>query len=713
MRMLKKQVKKIIALTFTLAMIITFTMYGVSAFGSESISLDKQGYIPLQEMSIKVIGLTDQQIADQRAWIGIFKVNARSDSYIDTKEVSGLDVTSTWVTKAPEDLGSYEVRLYTIVDSKDVLISNSPFIVESRKAKEGDVSLSKNKLTVNETATITIKGLLDSQIDDKAWVGIFASGSANDNCIIYEYISSLAGSDARTWTFNAPKDFGNYELRVFTKDIPGDKALQTVLYDTKQFSIDSTTADISDVSISKDFLLVNEKVTVTIKSLKESKTGLTDEQVLDNAWVGLYKSDDDVNKSDYIQWEYISKLGKSPYQWTFAAPKDYGKYKVIVFTKDIDQGKRSTAQYNTTLLSLTVGSKPANNGDVTLSKEEFLVGDNVTLALKQEALTPEQIDDGAWFGVFYSTDLLNAQPLYSDTVSVIRNKKFTTDFEIPSELGNYELRVFTKGTSDAEILKQAKFSATPFKVVSNKSKDKNDLKTDTGNQKYKMGEAINVIIKTYGSQSESEQAIKSGKAGELTPGQVKHGAWAGLFKLGDSNAANPIITISLNDNSTIRRKTSDGSLIWSFQAPTAPGEYIIKAFTQSTADDKRDPVFYAELPITVLNATKVTVSKGSFNWADYTLQVTPNPINIKVGSKVTLNVVAKPKKGAISATPTTVNNLVKFSSKDPKVAKIGVNSLGKGVVTGVSKIVKKGKTQIVITAKDNSRFRCIVNVTIK
>jgi hypothetical protein len=260
------------------------------------------------------------------------------------------------------------------------------------------------------------------------------------------------------------------------------------------------------------------------------------------------------------------------------------------------------------------------------------------------------------------------------------------------------------------------FTAVPFNVVSIKSNDKNDVKTDNGKQKFSKGEAINLIIKCYNSQAESEQAIMNGKSGGISPGQIKNGAWAGLFKLGDANSAQAIMSINLDDNSTIRRKTSDGSLIWNLQAPLTAGEYIVKVFTQETDKDKRDPVFFAELPITVTNTTKITESQGAFDWANYTIQVTPKPITVKVGSSITLNVVAKPKTGAASSTPTTVNNLVTFTitDKDAKgkeklIASVKLDSLGKGVIKGL----KPGTTKLYITPKGNSKYGIMLMVTVK
>jgi hypothetical protein len=715
---LKISMKRILLLTFTMSVIMTF-MYGVITFGAGNLSLDKQAYLSGEDMNIKVTGLTDEQIKDQGAWVGIYKINAKSDTYIDTKYINDIDATNIWATKAPTDLSDFEVRVYVQVNDTDTLIDKASFTVESRKAKDGDVSLSKNSLTVNEAATVSIIGLIDSQIADRAWVGIFKTGDPNDKYVDFKYISDLDGSSARTWNFIAPSEFGNYEIRVFTKNVSGDKDLEKTLYAKIPFTVGSTTAGPGDVTLNKGSFLVKEKIVVTINSLKESKTGLTDQQVTDRAWVGIYHYDDDVNKSDYIDFKYIGDLGKTPYQWTLDAPIDYGKYKIVVFTKDVDKSKLSSALYSTTPLS--VGSLPAKDGDVKLSKKEFLVGDMATLTLKPAALSTEQIDDNAWFGIFNTTDKIDAKSIINPVnISDIRSKNFSLDFEVPSILGDYELRLYTKGSSDPNILNQAKFTTIPFKVVSKRSNDKNDLKTKNDqmidNQSFKMGEIVNVIIKSYSTQKESEEAVKNHKVGELSPGQIAHGAWAGIYLMNDNNSAEPVATVQFNDNNIIRSDTKIGSKIWSFTVSSssgnnsiqlAPGNYMIKVFTQSADKDKRDAVFFAQIPFTILNAVKQATVQNGYNWKNYTLTVTPNPIKVNIGGNVTLNVVAEPKKGA-SGTPTEVNNLVKFSSQAPGIAKVSVNSVAKGVIKGV----KAGATKIVITAKDNSSVNLKIDVIV-
>lgn len=598
------KVKRGLLFAFPLALLITF-MIGIVSFAAGNLSLDKSSYLSQEPMNIKITGLTDAQIQDQGAWIGIFKATSvKADNYLDYKYASDEAFDSgAWTANAPNVLGDYEVRLYAKVKDVDTLLEKVSFKVESRKAKDGDVVLSKDFLKVNETATITVKGLADSQIADGAWIGIYKAGFTNDKYIDYKYVSDLnpdPATKAPAWEFHAPSDFGKYELRVFTKGGDStDAALQTVLYDTKYF---------------------------------------------------------------------------------------------------------------------TVGATQAATGDVTLSKNKYLVGSLATVAIKPGALTQEQIDDGAWFGIYNATDMINAASITPTVwVSDISNKNFTTDIEVPEKLGDYELRVFSKNVSgsNAEPYTAAKFAVVPFSVVSNKSNDKNDIKIKNNvmkdSQKFSMKETINVVIKTYNTQAESEAAIESGKSGGVSPGQVNKGAWAGLFRLGDNNTASPLLTVYLSDNSTIRKTTSDGSKIWEFTAPEEPGEYIVKVFTQNTDLAARDTVFYGQVPLTVVNATKENIGQGAFNWTDYTLSVAPTPINVKAGRTITLNVTAKPKKGS-NATPAEVNNLVLYSTKDKSIAYVTIDASGKCVVHGV----KKGKsTKLILKVKGTWRLSSTVQINVK
>jgi hypothetical protein len=175
MKTFSNSIKRALSLTFAMTVIMTF-MFGIIAFGAGNLSLDKQAYLSGEEMNIKVMSLTDDQINDQQAWVGIFKVNGKSNSYSSFKYINDLDETNTWTTNAPKELLDYEVRVYVRVNNTDTLLDKTPFIVESRKAKDGDVVLAKKDLTINEPTTVSIAGLVDSQIEDRAWVGIFKAG---------------------------------------------------------------------------------------------------------------------------------------------------------------------------------------------------------------------------------------------------------------------------------------------------------------------------------------------------------------------------------------------------------------------------------------------------------------------------------------------------------------------------------------------------------
>lgn len=327
--------KKFLKITWVFALTLSLMLgqmpVGYAEAGTH-VKPDKSEYLIAEPMKVLIEGLTEAQISEQSAYIGVYmagdKAEASTYNGIGTY-ISDLKDGKTYALNAPTDLGNYELRLVVTENDATALIEAVPFTVVSRPAKADSLKMSKEQYLVNEKINFVISGFSKGQIDNGAWVGIFMENDKIDASTyngIYAYVSDLR--DGKTWTFNAPNDFGNYELRFFTQNVDKEK-LETVLFAKLPFSVGSNLAKAGDLNINKTAFLMNEQATVTIK-------GLTPGQIDDGAWAGIYLPTDEYKTSTYNGVHaYVSDLrdGKS---WKFQVPSEPGEYQVRVFTKNVE-----------------------------------------------------------------------------------------------------------------------------------------------------------------------------------------------------------------------------------------------------------------------------------------------------------------------------------------------------------------------------------------
>jgi len=84
-------------------------------------------------------------------------------------------------------------------------------VPEGTCAQTPSVSMSKSTYAVNESIVVNFAGAAGSSTD---WVGLFASGAANNTYLLYQY---TGGKVSGTLTF-AGRSAGNYEARLFFND---------------------------------------------------------------------------------------------------------------------------------------------------------------------------------------------------------------------------------------------------------------------------------------------------------------------------------------------------------------------------------------------------------------------------------------------------------------------------------------------------------------
>jgi hypothetical protein len=177
---------------------------------------------------------------------------------------------------------------------------------------------------VSDDVSVTITGLTAGQISDDAFVGVYLPSDAlQSSALTSNYIGNLR--DKSTWTFAAPKDYGTYEIRVFTSSVPATQRA-SVLFAKAQFTVGSKAAKDGDITLNKSTFLTGESITAVVH-------GLTAGQISDDAYAGIYLPSDVLASSSYNGTStYMSNL-RDDMTWTFNAPMLPGKYEVRVFTK--------------------------------------------------------------------------------------------------------------------------------------------------------------------------------------------------------------------------------------------------------------------------------------------------------------------------------------------------------------------------------------------
>lgn len=98
----------------------------------------------------------------------------------------------------------------------------------------------------------------------------------------------------------------------------------------------------------------------------------------------------------------------------------------------------------------------ANIATVSLDKEEYLIGEDIHVAIS--GVTPEQIEKGACFGLYHESDKNRNETVWGNHLMSMNND-FTWTFKAPMRPGNYEIRLFADEEQLFAIVKKT------FKIV--------------------------------------------------------------------------------------------------------------------------------------------------------------------------------------------------------------------------------------------------------
>ncbi|MFZ5354244.1 MAG: S-layer homology domain-containing protein [Bacillota bacterium] len=331
------------------------------------------------------------------------------------------------------------------------------------------ITLSKQAYTLREKGIVTISGLSESAIEEGAWIAIEKVGTKHENSTIEAYVSDFDAQSS--YEFTAPREFGEYELRVYHYDY-------TVIGIIK-FSVVPSAAGKDDITISKSKPRLKEKMSAVI-------SGLTAEEINEGVWIAVEK--EGTKPDNYTVAQYISDL-PADNKFEFDAPCEFGKYELIVLYPDY-------TKYGTVKFEVVPGV--AAEADIVLSKYEVKLGEDMKATIK--GLIKEEIDEGVWIGVEPEGTKLENTAL-SQYISDL-DKENEWDFKAPTQFGKYELRVIYP---DAKTI----YGTESFSVVSSKA-EAGDL----------------VLSPASAAPGEKMKFTVKG----LTKGEIEQGAWIGLAK---------------------------------------------------------------------------------------------------------------------------------------------------------------------------------------
>ena len=204
-----------------LAVAMLIALAPTAAFAAGNIALDKSAYSIGEPMTVIVTGLTEEQM-NSKAYVSIYKVGARPDQYGKWVRINSL-IAGEWSVDAPVETGNYEMRVYSADPATDAdLVDMAPFTVKYFTENNITVSLDKSVYDTDDEIAVTVSGATDVQTKSKAYVSIYKVGARADQYMDWSRLSDLIAGE---WKVKAPRDEGNYEMRVYVVDPPVDDAL--------------------------------------------------------------------------------------------------------------------------------------------------------------------------------------------------------------------------------------------------------------------------------------------------------------------------------------------------------------------------------------------------------------------------------------------------------------------------------------------------------
>ena len=215
---------------------------------------------------------------------------------------------------------------------------------------------------------VDIKDAAD--IDQGAWLGMFKQGDKNlRNYLSYQY---LKGAANKRLTFVAPKEAGQYQFKLLSRDYTGKEYAQLT------FTVEQISQTAVRLSTDKTAYKPTESIQVTF--------GI-DTPPAQKAWIGLFPAEAPHNSTqNYLTYQYVK--GKSQHTFRFVAPEKPGQYELRFFDNEQGNEIQTTAFRVNDFTNLAVS--------VTTDKKDYAPQTNMVV----DFVAHKDFPSRAWIGIF-------------------------------------------------------------------------------------------------------------------------------------------------------------------------------------------------------------------------------------------------------------------------------------------------------------------------
>ncbi|SCY90844.1 S-layer homology domain-containing protein [Alkaliphilus peptidifermentans] len=293
-------------------LLLIFSSLPVFASTSVKLAISKTEFRINEKGTLTISGISDYDV-ENGAWLGIAEGGTRVANTNYHISVNQLPANNVWEFTAPYKFGEYEIRL---INHDDTLLEKVSFSVVPAVASGSDIKLSKTEVKINEQMSVTVNGLTDGEISEGVWIGIDKEGTKMENSNYHISVYQLPANN--TYEFNAPYNFGKYEVRVI---YPDEK---NTAFGRASFVVESSKAKPGDLVLSNTKPAYGEKIALTVK-------GLTKGEIDEGAWIGVAKVGDKlINTNYHTTIKYLPQNNV----YEFIVENEPGNYEVRVFCKD-------------------------------------------------------------------------------------------------------------------------------------------------------------------------------------------------------------------------------------------------------------------------------------------------------------------------------------------------------------------------------------------
>jgi hypothetical protein len=330
---------------------------------------------------------------------------ATDTSYLQSVIIGAGITTRTWTVTMPATPGTYEVRLFVVVNGAATRAATSPTVtVQVPATPVPQLGVSASTVVANAPVTVTLTNGLGGSQD---WLAFAPVGAANNSYVQFTYVG--AGVTTRTWTVTTPATPGVYEFRLF------QQGTFTRLATSPPVTVQAPPPPVLTVSATS--VTAGQPITVTLTN------GLGGSQ----DWFALAATGSANNV--YVQFTYVG-AGVTTRTWTVTAPSTPGTYEFRLF-------KQGTFTRLATSDPVTVQAPPPPV--LTVSTTSAAPGQTVTVTL-----TNGLGGSADWFA-FAAVGAPDSTYLAWTYVGAgVTTRTWTVT--MPSTPGNYEFRLYKQAS---------------------------------------------------------------------------------------------------------------------------------------------------------------------------------------------------------------------------------------------------------------------------